>query len=72
MKRGKLLRPQCRISRNADEQSYTVSITIPEDWLDLDGATFHQQMDGTLGHLMQVFEAGRSERAAKRREEGGI
>lgn len=70
MKRGRLLLAQGRVSRNADEQSYTVSITIPEAWFDLDGAAFHEQMDGALGNIMQVFEAGRSERARERREEG--
>jgi hypothetical protein len=49
-----------------------VSITIPEHWLDLDGKTFHEEIDETLGALMQVFEAGRSERARERREEGEI
>lgn len=70
MTRGRLLRPQCRVVRNEAEASYTVAISIPEAWLDLEGPEFHEKMDDALGAMMRVFEAGRTERAEERRRGG--
>ncbi len=74
MKRRKLLRPQCRVSVKEEEDAIEVSITIPGTWLDLDYAAFHEKMDDSLGAMMQVFEAGRTERERERemRERGEL